>query len=223
MTWQIYLRSSQTYLAEVNLTRFPIFFEKLFLNEGGFSNDPNDSGGKTIYGITQNNFPKQYSVLSELYFGGKKELAKNYAMGFYEKLFWNPLYDKIIDSSLAFKVFDLGVNMGETRAVELLERTLKNYFNINIVCDGVFDDKLLIEVNTVHFLYPKSQPKDYIKFENETLFYSLYCFEVEKFYKSRKTFWKFGKGWLRRLKDVFNKVPNLPQEIIATPKGLEKI
>lgn len=205
------------------MDRFPIFFEQLFKNEGGFSNDPHDSGGKTIYGITQNNFPKQYSVLADLYFNNKKELAKDYAMKFYEKYFWNPLYEKIIDSSLAFKIFDLGVNMGEEKAVKLLEQSLKNYYHIDIVCDGIFDEKLLIEVNTVHFIYPKTIPNQYYKYEGESTFYALFCFEVEKFYKGRKTFWKFGKGWINRLRNIFNKVPNLPQNIEAVPKPLEKI
>jgi len=42
-------------------------FELLMEFEGGYSEDPDDTGGKTLYGITQNNFPKEFEEIMKIH------------------------------------------------------------------------------------------------------------------------------------------------------------
>jgi lysozyme family protein len=167
--------------------RYKSFFDELLKNEGGYSDDPDDTGGKTIYGISKNNFPAAYKVISEIYFGGNKSQAKNYAMEFYHKNFYNPLYDNIQDVQVAFRVFDFGVNAGVKRAVKILQKTV-NQFGFRLAEDGIFGKGTLVAVNDVG-----------------ALFYPAYEKSIEGFYRSLSTFWKFGKGWLNRLRRRFVK------------------
>jgi len=195
--------------------RYPIFFEQLFVNEGGFQNDPKDVGnyyqGKlygTIYGIAAAYHIKEYLALKYLLDTGKPGLAKEYAMNFYEKRgYWNPLYNKIIDSSLAFKMFDLGVNLGYKKVVQLLQQCLNFHYDIILDDDGVFGKATLSAVNEAHLKAPVRG--NYKEIPGESLFYACFIGWIEQYYKTRKTWKDHGRGWIRRLKEIFNKTPNL--------------
>jgi lysozyme family protein len=209
--------------------RYPLFFEKLFVNEGGFQNDPKDSGnyyqGKlygTIYGVAAKYYIKEYLALKYLLDTNKPELAKQYAMNFYEKRgFWNPLYNKIIDSSLAFKLFDLGVNLGTETVIKLLQQCLNFHYDIILDDDGVFGNGTLFAVNEAHLTKPVRG--SYKGIPGESLFYAVFVGWIEQYYRSRKTWREHGKGWMRRLKEIFNRTPNLFTPVKAEPKGTEII
>jgi lysozyme family protein len=95
-------------------------FELLMEFEGGYSEDPDDTGGKTLYGITQNNFPKEFEEIMKIH---TPEYRRAYAMDFYKKEFWDKCgCDDLVDR-LDTLVFDFAVNSGISRAIRLLERT----------------------------------------------------------------------------------------------------
>lgn len=158
--------------------RFIKFFTQLIKNEGGFSDDKNDSGGATIYGISVNNFPSQYSVIHELYQKDKPN-ALLYAQSFYNANFYKPIYDRIKDEQIAFKLFDLGVNMGMIPPIKMLQRSC------GVPDDGIFGECTLNAVNS----------KDC---------YKLFIAEAEKYYVSlvnkNPQNAKFLNGWLNRLR-----------------------
>lgn len=181
--------------------RFKLFFEELMKNEGNYSCLEGDTGGETLWGISKNNFPQQFQFIYGLWSKGKKELAKDCAMKFYCKEFYNPLYDLIEDSSLAFRIFDFGVNSGKGNAVKLLTRTINKYY--------MESKDSLKEVNFLNFVEPKALPKDFKRVEGETILYALYIYELDKWYRSLKQFFRFGRGWLNRLGRVFNGAPDL--------------
>lgn len=197
--------------------RYPAFFEELFSNEGAFQNDPNDRGNYhneelygTIYGVTARDHFPTFMTLYLLYNKKEYSAAKEHAMEFYRrKGYWNDLYNEIIDSSLAFKLFDFGVNAGPERAVKFLQEILYTYWWIYIEADGVFGRLTLNAVNQAFGEQPKRDEKVEL-IAGESLIYSYYVWRLEKYYRSLKTFWRFGKGWLNRLKKVFNKVQDLP-------------
>jgi len=58
------------------------------LREGFISNDPNDMGGFTIFGISSRWYPKEVKELKRLIDEGKVEEAKKYAIEFYYKNYW---------------------------------------------------------------------------------------------------------------------------------------
>lgn len=100
---------------------FDNFFEDVLKKEGGYTNNPNDSGGETMYGIT-------VAVARKFgYSGPMKNLPLSLAKQIYKELYWDSLnLDKIsrLSPSVALKLADIGVNMGVARAAEFLQRLL---------------------------------------------------------------------------------------------------
>jgi lysozyme family protein len=99
--------------------------------EGGYSNNPADSGGETYKGISRRNWPKWegWKIVdsSKGYPDFSLCLDKNLGLqglvvDFYHKNFWD--YDGLNDQDVAWKVFDLGVNLGKSHAVKLLQQAV---------------------------------------------------------------------------------------------------
>jgi len=162
--------------------RFKRFFTKLLLNEGGYSNDPLDSGGKTIYGITKRDYPDHFHLVYRLYKDGKTALAEQAASNFYFVEFYNPLYENIKDEQLAFRIFDFSVNAGKKRAVKILQRTINKSGIYNLDIDGIFGEKTLEAVNNLDLN-------------------TMYVAELKGYYISLNQP-RFIKGWLNRLKNL---------------------
>ena len=93
--------------------------------EGGYVDNPSDSGGATKYGITA-------AVAHEWGYSGEiKDLPRQTAFDIYENQYWNSLKaDEIENLSplIADEIVDTGVNMGVNRAGKFLQRVL-NVFN----------------------------------------------------------------------------------------------
>jgi lysozyme family protein len=172
------------------------------LNEGWISDDELDKGGHTIAGITEASHSVEHNLLMEMIENKTdKEIIISFIQSFYYINYYNPLYDDIIDSSLAFKIFDFGVNAGIKTSVRILQRTHNQFQPDNkIKVDGLFGRNTLRAINL------DSAPMDkYL----ETEFYYLYIDNLEGYYRSLWNFFKFGKGWINRLKRIFNGATNL--------------
>ncbi len=89
--------------------------------EGGYVDDPNDSGGETNFGIT-------YEVARDNgYHGDMINMPVSVAFNIYSKKYWDKVCgDLLVDLSeaIAEEVVDTGVNMGTGRAGEFLQRSL---------------------------------------------------------------------------------------------------
>lgn len=181
--------------------RYEKFYQHLIKNEGWISNDEYDYGGHTIVGISKKSFPVVHDFVQQMIEDDfQREHINQYIKLFYYLNFYNPLYDKVIDSSLAFRIFDFGVNAGVRKSVKLLQKTCNKWINERISVDGIFGKETLSTTNQL------SHSKDQYK---ETNFYYDYVERLEKYYKSLWNFFRFGEGWLNRLKNIFNKSPNL--------------
>lgn len=103
---------------------------ELIAREGGYSNNPNDTGGETMYGITIA-VARAYG-----YKGAMRSLPKATAKAIYKEQYWtDPGFDKVgsILPAVAEELFDTGVNMGPKRAAMMLQRAL------NVLNRGVKD------------------------------------------------------------------------------------
>lgn len=200
------------------MKRLEAFIIELFGHEGSYQRDPNDNGNYhngelygTIWGISAKNHFLAFKKCFVLYKGGHIVESRNMAIEFYEAShYWNPLYDEINDSSLAYRLFDLGVNAGVSKAVRILQLTIKKYYDNDIKVDGIFGNQTLSMVN--RFANYSAIPIRLHKIKTipgENVFYAYYIHEIEKFYHSLSNFWKFGKGWLNRVRKVFNGAPDL--------------
>lgn len=128
---------------------FEFAFEHLIMLEGGYVDDPMDSGGKTKYGITE-------SVAREHgYHGSMKDLSLEKAKEIYRKDYWDALcLDDVSEYSydIAYELFDTGVNMGVVRATKFLQRSLnvlnnrQSYYD-DLSVDGVMGNKTITAFN----------------------------------------------------------------------------
>ena len=109
---------------------------KTELWEGGYSNNPLDPGGETYRGISRRSWPNWvgWAVIDSLVgqpgfpvdeindYLNRNSRLQGLVVDFYHKNFWN--YDGIADQDVAWKVFDLGVNVGKVHAVKILQHAV---------------------------------------------------------------------------------------------------
>ena len=118
------------------------------INEGGYENNPNDSGnwtgGKvgegelkgTKYGISAAEFPTLDIV----------NLTEAEAQVIYKSKYWLVLYEAIKDQFVTNKLFDLGVLFGQGTAIKILQTVLQPQFS-NVKADEIFGPATLAAVN----------------------------------------------------------------------------
>jgi len=84
----------------------------LFRDEGGYVNDPSDSGGETNLGISSRSYP--YEDI--------KNITYDRARAIYKKDYWDRAKCDILPLEIRYMHFDSAVNMGIRTAVKLLQR-----------------------------------------------------------------------------------------------------
>lgn len=121
------------------MTRAELFIKKILMNEGGskYTNDPNDSGGETKYGISKKAFPNV----------DIKNLTEDQAISIYKKLYYDPCkLDLINDELLALHIFDFGVTSGIKRAVKAIQLIVEED------ADGIMGPKTIDKINSGDYL-----------------------------------------------------------------------
>lgn len=112
---------------------FSVVAGMLLKIEGGFVDDPDDSGGATNWGITEA-LAREYG-----YTGRMADMTRDDALGIYRRAFWEPINGTAlyaVSAPIAGEVFDTAVNCGRVAAVRMLQRCL------NALNDGatLYDD-----------------------------------------------------------------------------------
>lgn len=95
----------------------------LLKHEGGYSNDKNDPGGPTKYGITQKNlsiYLGHDATITEV-----KELTLTTALKIYKPRYWDAIKGDELPGGLDYCVFDGAVNSGPAQSTKWLQRALK--------------------------------------------------------------------------------------------------
>lgn len=122
--------------------------EKVIGLEGDrFTDDPDDRGGATKYGLT-------LGFLQRISPTWKKDrvfnITRDEAVDLYRKYIWEPSgVARINDQDLANEVFEMIVNMGTGQGVKILQRAL-NFFTADMVSvDGVLGPATATAANQV--------------------------------------------------------------------------
>jgi len=130
----------------------------VFKHEGVFSDDPNDHGGPTQYGISLRflkDLPKEFGDINHdgtVNIEDVKSLTRGGAMLLYYKEFWCPLNLAAIRHPwVAVKVFDMAVTMGVKRAAMLLQRAFNDVSPIfHLAVDGKIGPKSIDAINCIN-------------------------------------------------------------------------
>jgi lysozyme family protein len=121
-------------------------------HEGGFSNDPQDAGGATNYGVSLR-WLKSQGLLEDLEQQDRtqdeivviKSMTQEQAAALYKLYWWNPYNYGAIDSQLvATKIFDTAVNLGAPRAHRIVQACLGFPQEMR---DGILGSKSMAEIN----------------------------------------------------------------------------
>ena len=160
---------------------FTAFLPTLANIEGGFSNHPLDSGGKTNYGITEATY--------KVYYPGKSIYNITYAeaVDIYKRGYWNPISPSILSERLAIVLFDSFVNHGSGSATKMLQ------IHLGIQADGIYGSGTK---NKVMSLTVQQQDELALKY-----------LQQRKNYRSNIA--EFQKGWAARDLKIYNYIKNL--------------
>ena len=164
----------------------------ILLNEGGYVNDPNDSGGETYCGISRNNFPNWDGWHTIDVERGCADFPNSLSHNpilldslslFYFDMFWTPLkLNGIKNDMLKLHIFDEAVNTGTHEAIILLQSI------IGVTQDGCVGNDTLNTTNN----YP-----------NQLELAQRYMLGRDSFYqeivKKKPENQKYLKGWLQRV------------------------
>lgn len=162
------------------MDRFKKFLDYILEVEGGFTDDENDRGGKTNWGITEEE-AREFG-----YTGDMRNLTKDFAKNIYLKKYYlgNKL-DKIKNDKVALSIFDWAVNSGGKGIKKA--QIVANKFGTNLIIDGIVGNKTLEAINGIN---PEAFLKEYHKMQRT--FY-------ENLAAKDSTQEGFLKGWLNRV------------------------
>jgi len=103
----------------------------ILAHEGGFVDHPDDPGGATNWGISLRFLKSAGEMTYDLDQDGDltpkdiRLLTVQDAADLYRRHFWDPLHlDEVSTQDVATKILDIAVNMGHTRAVDILQQAL---------------------------------------------------------------------------------------------------
>lgn len=127
--------------------RFNFAVNVVLEHEGGYSNDPDDPGGETNFGITQTDLEEHTKEFTS-FPKDVKDLTRIEAEYFYKTVYWDKYnYNAINSLPIATKLFDMSVNMGAHEAHELAQRALGYCGYSHLVVDGIIGGLTLGAIN----------------------------------------------------------------------------
>jgi lysozyme family protein len=146
--------------------------------EGGFTDDPNDSGGKTKYGISKKAYPDEDIV----------NLTLSRAKELYKRDYWDKCRCDQLPDGTDIVVFDTAVNMGVGYAAKTLQKA------VGATADGKIGPQTLSLVNY-------SNPQELLANYMTSRMLKYHRIAV----KNTKNE-KFVKGWFRRVFSLYSKI-----------------
>lgn len=104
-------------------------------HEGGYVNDPSDSGGETNFGICKRDNP-QLDI---------RHLTKDTATAWYKTNWWDKYgFQRINDDELASYMFDHAVNVGMTSMTKCVQQV------IGVTVDGQIGPQTIGAINSMY-------------------------------------------------------------------------
>ena len=130
------------------MTNFEKSLTFVFGSEGGYSDHPNDRGGKTNMGITESTLIRAYQA-GIVEHKDIKQLTRQEAAEIYEQLYWLPACCQKMQSPLCTIHFDAAVNHGVGGAVKLLQQALNAHLDAVLKVDGGIGEQTITALGRV--------------------------------------------------------------------------
>lgn len=146
-------------------------FDKLIGNEKGYSNNPKDPGGETMWGVTAR-VARAFG-----YTGSMRDLPLETAKVIAKKMYWDPLHLDQFDPRVAFQIFDANYNGGHP--------VIWMQGAAGAKVDGLMGAGTIAAVNA-------TDPLKFMMRWNSLRI---------RYFTSLKTWLTFGKGWANRIAD----------------------
>ena len=159
--------------------RFSICLAETLDQEGGYSNDPHDPGGPTMRGVIQT----EYDAWRERQHLPKQSVRLITDAEFraiYRANYWDIVQADKLPAGLDLEVFDFAVNSGPPRAVRCLQGCL------GLVQDGHMGAITIDAAN-------RADLRELIP---------AYMRARLKFWRALATYWRFGRGWEKRGREI---------------------
>jgi lysozyme family protein len=146
------------------------------MQEGGYSNNPNDPGGATMHGVTLATY-RTFKSDPSLTAADVHAISDADVQTIYRKLYWDVMSCDKLPAGVDLMVFDFGVNAGPERSIKFLQSAL------GVPADGEFGE---VSVEALGKLLP-------------TAIIRILGIAQESYYRSLPTFKEFGEGWIKRI------------------------
>jgi len=167
-------------------SKFDIALSHVLAMEGGWTDDPHDPGGPTNKGITLAVYARERGLgittenIGELK-SALRTIPDSLVRNIYETRYWQPARCSALRPSLALMHFDASVNHGVGNAARFLQEAL------GVEIDGEIGPIMLGAART-------ADPRQAL---------ARYAAIRRRRYRALPHFWRFGRGWLRRVDATF--------------------
>lgn len=174
------------------------YISRVLGHEGGYVNNPNDRGGETNWGITIAT-ARRYG-----YHRAMRDMNRSEAIDIYLQLFWLNRFDRFAEiglPKLAYALLDFGVNSGNGRPAEAIQRVL-NALNFgqrrwpDIAVDGAIGPQTVRTASLAKAAFDDAE--ELLTFAVQSLRFSFVLTLTEKS-PSQEV---FMLGWARRILNV---------------------
>ena len=163
------------------MDRFEKIFDHLLKVEGGYSDDKHDKGGKTKYGITEEE-ARDFG-----YKGDMQDLTMDFTKNIYLKKYYlgNKL-DKVVNDKVALSICDWAVNSGRN-GTKNAQIAVNQLTNANLDVDGIIGNKTLEALNA-------ADPEKFLE-----VYHNLQRIYYKGKVEADRTQEDFLAGWLNRV------------------------
>lgn len=161
---------------------FDACLAEVLKHEGGWSNHSKDPGGMTNLGVTKATYEDWVGhAVNERIMRG---LTVQHVKALYKVKYWDAVRCDDLPAGLDLCVFDFAVNAGPNRAARYLQNM------VGAKADGQIGPQTLSLVT------------QFVRGRSKTEAVMVYQDARTDYYKLLPTFGTFGKGWLRRVREV---------------------
>jgi len=180
------------------MNRFERIFDYLLMVEGGYSNDKNDKGGKTKYGIIEEE-ARDFG-----YKGDMQDLTIDFAKNIYLKKYYlgNKL-DKVVNDKVALSICDWAVN-SDRNGTKNAQIAINQLTNANLDVDGIIGNKTLEALNA-------ADPEKFLE-----VYHNLQRIYYKGKVEADRTQEKFLTGWLNRVQRKEEYLKDWDKENVGT-------